>query len=120
MAIFNAKDIRNIILLGHSGCGKTSLAEALLYSAGAITKPGTVDAGTTVSDYNDDEKEKKHSSSTSLISFTYNAKKINVLDTPGYTDFVGEMIGGLRAADASIIVVNAASGVEIGTERAGK
>lgn len=118
MAIFDAKDIRNIILLGHSGCGKTSLTEALLYSAGAITKPGTVNAGTTVSDYNDDEKEKKHSSSTSLISFTYDSKKINILDIPGYTDFVGEMIGGLRAADACIVVVNATGGIEIGTERA--
>lgn len=118
MASFEAKDIRNILLLGHSGCGKTSLVEAILYSAGAVPNVGTVDDGTTVSDYNDDEKEKKHSSSTSLMSFTYNSKKINILDTPGYTDFVGEIIGGLRAADACIVVVNATGGIEIGTERA--
>lgn len=117
MANFDAKDIRNIILLGHSGSGKTSLVEAILYSAGAIQKMGKVSEGNTVSDYNEDEKEKKNSISTSLASFTYNSKKINLIDTPGYTDFAGEMIGGLRAADACIVVVNATSGIEIGTER---
>ena len=117
MASFAAKDIRNIILLGHSGSGKTSLIEAMLYNAGAIPRMGKVTDGTTVSDYNEDEKEKKHSASSSLMSFTYNSKKINVIDTPGYTDFVGEMIGGLRAADACIVVVNATGGIEIGTER---
>ena len=118
MASFQAKDIRNIILLGHSGCGKTSLAEALLFNAGAIAKMGRIADGTTVSDYNEDEKEKKHSSSTSLASFPYKSKKINMIDIPGYTDFVGEMIGGLRSADACIVVVNATGGIEIGTERA--
>jgi elongation factor G len=118
MASFQPKDIRNIILLGHSGCGKTSLAEALLLNAGAIAKMGRVMDGTTVSDYNEDEREKKHSSSTSLVSFPYKSKKINIIDIPGYTDFVGEMIGGLRSADACIVVVNATGGIEIGTERA--
>ncbi|MFA6321811.1 MAG: elongation factor G [Candidatus Omnitrophota bacterium] len=117
MTNFAAKDIRNIILLGHSGSGKTSLVEALLCGAGAIPRMGKVLDGTTVSDYNEDEKEKKHSAGTSLISFTYNSTKINVIDIPGYTDFVGEMIGGLRAADACIVVVNATGGIEIGTER---
>ncbi|MDD5428873.1 MAG: elongation factor G [Candidatus Omnitrophica bacterium] len=117
MATFEAKDIRNIILLGHSGSGKTSLVESMLYKAGAIPRMGKVADGTTVSDYNEDEKDKKHSASSSLLSFTYNSKKINVIDIPGYTDFVGEMIGGLRAADACIVVVNATGGIEIGTER---
>jgi elongation factor G len=117
MASFEAKDIRNIILLGHSGSGKTSLIESMLHNAGAIPRMGKVDDGTTVSDYNEDEKEKRHSASSSLLSFLYNSKKINVIDTPGYTDFVGEMIGGLRAADACIVVVNATGGIEIGTER---
>lgn len=117
MASFDTKDIRNIILLGHSGSGKTSLAEAMLFTAGAIPKMGRISDGTTVSDYNEDEKEKKHSAGSSLVSFTYNSKKINIIDTPGYTDFVGEMIGGLRAADACIVVVNATGGIEIGTER---
>jgi elongation factor G len=118
MANIQPQDIRNIILFGHSGCGKTSLAEALAFNAGAIAKMGRIQDGTTVSDYNEDEKEKKHSASTALLSFMYKSKKINVLDVPGYTDFVGEMIGGLRAADACIVLVNAAAGIEIGTERA--
>ncbi|MDD5422286.1 MAG: elongation factor G, partial [Candidatus Omnitrophica bacterium] len=118
MASFNPKDIRNIIVLGHSACGKTSLVEAILYAAGAIPRMGTINEGTTVSDYNEDEKEKKHSVNTSLASFVYNSTKINLIDVPGYADFAGEMIGGLRGADVCIVVVNAASSIEIGTERA--
>ena len=118
MASFQPDDIRNIVLLGHSGCGKTSLAEALIFNGGVISKMGRVADGNTVSDYNEDEKEKKHSSGTSLLSFTYKSKKINIVDTPGYTDFVGEMMGALRSADACIVVVNAAEGIEMGTERA--
>ena len=118
MANFEAKEIRNVILLGHSGCGKTSLGEALLYNGGAIPRMGSVGDGNTVSDYNEDEKEKKCSISSSLMTFISGGKKINMIDTPGYTDFVGEMVGGLRAADTSIIVVNATGGVEIGTEKA--
>jgi len=117
MASFEAKDIRNVIILGHSGCGKTLLTEAMLFNTGAIPKMGSIADGTTVSDYNEDEKEKKHSASTSLMSATYSSRKINILDTPGYTDFVGEMIGGLKVADACIVVVNATGGIEIGTER---
>src|SRR3989338_2087248 len=98
MASFDAKDIRNLILLGHSGCGKTSLVEALSHDGGAIPKMGTVQEGNTISDYNDDEKERKCSLSSSLITFVSGSKKINMIDTPGYTDFVGEIIGGLRAA----------------------
>lgn len=117
MAIFEAKNVRNIVMLGHSGSGKTTLVEAMLASGGAIPRMGSVNEGTTVSDYNEDEKEKKHSASSSLISFVYNSKKINLIDTPGYTDFTGEMVSGMRAADACILVVNATSGIEIGTER---
>src|SRR3989338_11375560 len=120
MADFLAKDIRNLILLGHSGCGKTTLAEALIYSGGAIPKMGTIAEGTTVSDYHEDEKERKCSLGSSLLSFVYSSKKINIIDTPGYTDFAGEIVGGIRAAEASIIVVSATGGVEIGTERAFK
>lgn len=118
MANFEAKDIRNIIFLGHSGCGKTSLGEALLHDGGAIPRMGSITEGNTVSDYNEDEKERKCSISSSLMTFISGGKKINMIDTPGYTDFIGEMIGGLRAADTSIIVVNATGGIEIGTEKA--
>lgn len=118
MTVFDAKDIRNIVFLGHSGCGKTSLVEALLASSGAIPKMGSIAEKNTVSDYNEDEKEHKCSISSSLIALDSRGKKVNIIDTPGYTDFIGEMIGGLRAADTSIIVVNAAGGVEIGTEKA--
>jgi len=118
MANFAAKDIRNIVLLGHSGSGKTSLVEALLYASGAISKMGSIREGNTVSDYNEDEREKKCSFGSSLISFNYSGKKINIIDTPGYIDFAGEMIGALRAADACIVIVNATAGIEIGTEKA--
>lgn len=120
MASFEAKDIRNVILLGHSGCGKTSVAEALLHDGGAIPKMGQVSDGSTVSDYNEDEKERKCSLGSSLVCFVTGSRKVNMIDTPGYTDFVGEIVGGLRAADASIVVVNATGGLEIGTERAVK
>ncbi|MCX5797609.1 MAG: elongation factor G [Elusimicrobia bacterium] len=117
MSNVETKNIRNFILAGHSGCGKTSLAEAMLCAAGAIPRMGSVDAGNTVSDYNEDEKERHCSLSSSLMSFKAGAAKANVIDTPGYTDFVGEMIGGLRAVDASLVVVNAMGGIELGTER---
>ena len=120
MASFQAKDIRNIIITGHSACGKTILVEALLYGAGAIPRMGTIAEGNTVSDYNEDEKEKKHSIGASLASFVYNGKKINLIDVPGSTDFVGDLIGGLRVADACLVVLNASSGIEFGTERAFK
>ncbi len=118
MAVFNAKDIRNVVLLGHSGCGKTSLVEALLMSSGAIPKMGSIAEKNTVSDYNEDEMDHKCSIGSSLVSFNSGGRKINMIDTPGYIDFIGDMIGGLRAADASIIVVNSTGGVEIGTEKA--
>jgi elongation factor G len=117
MANFEAKNIRNIVFLGHSGSGKTTLAEALLYTGGVIPKVGSVTEGTTVSDYNEDEKEKKCSLGSSLMTITTGSMKINMLDTPGYTDFIGEAIGALEAVDAGMIVVNAQAGIEIGAER---
>ena len=120
MADYSTKDIRNILILGHSGCGKTSLGESLLFNAGAIPRAGSVDDGTSVSDYNEDEKDRKCSISTSLLAFKYAGRKINLLDTPGYIDFIGETIGGLRAVDSILIVINATGGIEIGTERAWK
>ncbi|MBI5242818.1 MAG: elongation factor G [Elusimicrobia bacterium] len=120
MPTFEPKDIRNVILLGHSGSGKTSLAEAILFGGGAISKMGNVGEGNTASDYNEDEKERKCSLSSSLLSFVSGGIKVNMIDTPGYTDFVGEIVGGLRAVEANVVVVNATGGVEFGTERGHK
>ncbi|HAH05949.1 MAG TPA: elongation factor G [Elusimicrobia bacterium] len=117
MPTFESKNIRNLILLGHSGCGKTSLVEALLFSVGAVQRMGSVNEGNTVSDYNEDEKERKCSLASTLISLVSGPVKVNMIDTPGYTDFIGELVGGLRAVDTGLVVVNATGGVEIGAER---
>jgi len=109
-------DIRNLCLVGHGGCGKTSLAEAMLFTAGAISRLGSVDEGNTVSDYNPDEIERKISIALSYVHADWNGKKINVLDSPGYADFVGEVVSGLRVADFAVVVISAQAGIEVGTE----
>ncbi|MFH1790597.1 MAG: elongation factor G [Candidatus Omnitrophota bacterium] len=111
-----SKNIRNVILLGHQESGKTSIVEQLLFNGGTITKAGSVDTSNTVSDYNEDEIERKISVNSSISSFTHNGIKVNLIDTPGFSEFVGEVIGGLRAADAAVLVVNAVSGIQIGTD----
>ncbi|MCQ9207260.1 MAG: elongation factor G [Omnitrophica bacterium] len=110
--------IRNIILLGHSHAGKTQLSEALLAASGVIPKPGSVDQGTTVSDYNSDEKERKISINSSFLHLIKDGVKVNIIDAPGYGDFIGEVICGMSAVDGALVVVNAIGGVEIGTSRA--
>ena len=111
------KNIRNVIVLGHSSSGKTSIVEHLLANGGAIAKAGSVDQGNTVSDYNEDEIERKISINSAVSFFIKDGIKVNLIDTPGYNDFICGVIGGLTAADAAILVVNAVSGVEIGTDR---
>jgi len=111
------KNIRNVIVLGHSGSGKTSVVEHLLFSGGAIPKAGKVTEGNTISDYNEDEIERKISINSSTSYLTYKGVKVNLIDTPGYSDFIGEIFGGLRAADSAVLIMNAVSGIEIGTER---
>ncbi len=108
--------IRNVVLVGHSSSGKTSLAEALLFDTGAVTRLGKVDDNTSVSDYDPEEQRRKISINTSLIPCEWNGYKINLLDTPGYIDFAGEVKSALRVADCAIFVVDAVSGVEVGTE----
>lgn len=110
--------IRNVVLVGHGGTGKTSLSEAILFNAKAINRLGRVDDGTTTSDFDPDEQRRTFSVNLSLLPCEWNGHKLNVLDAPGYADFVGEVKCGVRAADAAIIVVCAASGVEVGTEYA--
>ena len=109
---------RNFILLGHAQSGKTTLCESLLYFSKATTRKGTVADGTTVSDYSSDEIEKKNSINSSLLYCDYQGIRIQMIDTPGYADFFGETISGIRAVDSAIIVVDATAGVEVGTERA--
>ena len=116
MKEYQTEEIRNIVLLGHGSSGKTSLSEAMLYSAGATTRLGRVDEGTTVSDYHDDEIERKFSISSSLLNCEWNKIKFNILDSPGYLDFVGEAKALTRVADLALININGQSGVEVGTE----
>lgn len=111
-------NLRNIGILGHSAVGKTSLAEALLFCSDTIDRLGVVDEGTTTSDFDAEEKKRKISLSTSILPFEFQKIKINVVDTPGYFDFLGECIEGMRAVDTAIITVCGVSGVQVGTEKA--
>ncbi len=116
MKEYTTEFIRNIALVSHSSAGKTMLAEAFLHFTGATTRLGKIEDGTTASDFEDEEKRRRISLSTSVLPVEYNNYKINFLDTPGYTDFVGEVISALRVADGAIILVDSVSGFEVGTE----
>lgn len=114
---FATQNIRNVILVSHSGAGKTSLAEALLFDAKMTTRLGKIAEGNTVSDYNSDEIERKISINSKLLHAIWKNTKIHLLDTPGYADFVGEVIASLSAADCAILLIEAVHGIEVGTER---
>ena len=116
MKEYGTEFIRNVALVGHSGAGKTSLTEALLFNTGVTSRLGRVEDGTAVSDFEDEEHRRRISISTAVVPIEYQDHKINFLDTPGFTDFVGEVKSALRVADAAIVVVDAVSGVEVGTE----
>ncbi len=116
MKEFQTSQIRNVIFGGHGGTGKTTLVEALLFNLKEISRMGSVEQGSTVSDYNDDEINRQISLNTTLAHGVWRDHKLNIIDTPGYSDFFGEVVGGMRAADTAFIVVSAASGVEVGTE----
>lgn len=118
MKVSKTQDLRNIGLIGHSGSGKTALAEAILYYTKTIDRLGKIEDGNTISDYDPEEKKRRISISTSILNCEWDNIKINVVDTPGYFDFVGEMIEGLKAVDMSIITVSARSGIKVGTEKA--
>ena len=116
MKKYTTEQIRNLVFVSHSGAGKTSLVEAMLLNVGAIGRLGKVESGTTVSDFDPAEIKKQISINLSLLSFEYRDTKINVIDTPGYADFVGEVKAALRVADTAVMVICAASGIEVGTE----
>jgi elongation factor G len=116
MKSYKSEELRNISLLAHGSAGKTSLAEAMLFATGATNRLGKVEEGTTVADFDDEETQRKISLSTALIPCEWDGYKINVLDAPGYADFVGEMLQAIRVADSAVIVLDSVAGVEVGTE----
>ena len=118
--MYTANDIRNICLLGHGGDGKSALCESMLFTTKAITRLGKRADGTTVSDFDDEEKKRQYSIKTSVIPVEYQGSKINVLDNPGYFDFAAEIVQSLRVSDAGLICVTAKSGIAVGTEKGWK
>ncbi|HYD22633.1 MAG TPA: GTP-binding protein, partial [Flavipsychrobacter sp.] len=110
---FDTAHVKNIVLLGHSGSGKTTLAEAMLFEAGLIHRRGSIEEKNTVSDYTDLEKERGNSIFSKLLHTHWKGYKINILDTPGYDDFSGEVISALRVADTGVMLLNAGMGVEV-------
>ena len=120
MKNYQADSIRNIAVLGHGGEGKTTLTEAMLFNAGLLDRMGKVDDGTTVSDFDDEEKKRQYSISSSVIPVEYSKCKINVIDNPGYFDFAGQIVQSLRVADAGLICLTAKSGIGVGTEKGWK
>ncbi len=117
MKVYDAPNIRNVALVGHGGCGKTSLASAMLFDMGAVNRLGRVDDGTTVTDFDPDEIERKISLQTALAYGEWKKIKVNLLDAPGYANFLPEARSALRVADAAIVVVDAVAGVEVQTEK---
>jgi elongation factor G len=110
-------DIRNLVLVGHGAVGKTTLADLMLFKAGVGSRAGSVDDGTSVLDFDEEERAHKYSISSSLIHFQHEGKTIHLLDTPGYPDFIGQAIGAFRAVETAVIVINANSGIEVNTRR---
>ena len=120
MKDYQSKEIRNIVIIGHQGSGKTTLTESMLYVAKNISKKGEVDKKNTVSDFLPEEQQRLSSLSTSIIPVEYNGYKLNFLDTPGNDEFVGELNQALSVVKGAVILVDATSGVQVGTERVWK
>src|ERR1043165_3598644 len=116
MSGFDTAHVKNIVLLGHSGSGKTTLAEAMLFEAGLIQRRGSIEERNTVGDYTDLEKERGNSIFSKLLHTHWRGYKINILDTPGYDDFAGEVISALRVADTGVMLLNVSIGVEVGSD----
>src|SRR5262245_61447527 len=117
MKVYDGSDIRNVALTGHGDCGKTSLASAMLFVAGAVNRLGRVDDGTATTDFDDEEIERKISLQTALAHLEWKGTKINWIDTPGYAAFVADAKAGLSVADAALLVVEGVAGVQVITER---
>ncbi|HMO55187.1 MAG TPA: GTP-binding protein, partial [Tepidiformaceae bacterium] len=117
MKVYATQDIRNVVLIGHGSVGKTMFAEAALYESGAVTRLGSIQDQNTVSDYDEDEHKRKFSLNLSIVPVEWEERKINLIDTPGYADFISEVICGAHAGDMALVVVDAVSGPEVGTDR---
>src|SRR5581483_2913204 len=116
MTSFDTTHVKNIVLLGHAGSGKTTLAECMLFEAGLTTRRGTVEEKNTASDFYELEQQRGNSIFSKLLHTEWRGDKINILDTPGYDDFVGEVVSALRVADTGLMLLNASEGVEVGTD----
>src|SRR3954452_16308323 len=117
MKVYDAQNLRNVALVGHSGSGKTQLLSTLLFDAGAVNRLGRVDDGTSVTDYDDEAIARKHTLASGLACAEWNKVKINVIDTPGIANFLSDARAALRVADAALVVVDAVSGAEVSTEK---
>ena len=117
MAVVQTDAIRNVTLIGNTGVGKTQLAEAMLHKTGVISRLGTPDEGNTVSDFEPEEKQRQSSIATSVLNLTWKDRHVNLLDTPGYSDFVGAALRSMAAADTAVLVLNATVGVDIHARR---
>ncbi len=117
MTIYKSDKLRNIALLGHGGSGKTSVVDAMLFDTGVVNRLGRVDEGTSVSDWDEEERRRGMSINTAVIPCEWQGYKLNMMDTPGYMDFVGEVISALSVADGAVIVLDSVGGVEVGTEQ---
>src|ERR1700760_3308870 len=116
MTSFDSSHVKNIVLLGHAGSGKTTLAECMLYEAGLTTRRGAIEEKNTVSDFYELEQQRGNSIFSKLLHTQWRGYKINILYTPGYDDFVGEVVSALRVADTGVMLLNASMGVEVGTD----
>lgn len=117
MIPYETKDIRTIVLLGHGASGKTSLVESMLFKAGATTRLGSVENGTSVADYDPDAKEKRHSIDSSILHCNWKGREINIIDTPGYPDFIRDTISSLAAAETALIIISATDGIQANTRK---
>src|SRR4249920_2775710 len=116
MKVYDAPNIRNVAVVGHGGCGKTSLVSALLFDTGAVNRLGRIEEGTTATDFDPDEVERKISLQIAVAFGEWRKNKVNFLDAPGYANFLSEAQSGLRVADAALVVVDSVAGVEVQTE----
>ena len=116
MKTYPIEKIRNVALVGHGGTGKSSLAEAMLFASGVLSRMGRVDDGSSASDYDADEVDRNMSINASVLPCEWKGVKINLVDTPGYPDFIGEVIGSLEAVEAAMLVVDGSGAIEVGTE----